>query len=134
MVPSSFRTSITIFPIFPPLFIFEDAEGFAGEIGTNFLRITSLSHLHRILTIEDVTPDLFSWDEALQIGDLEIGSVYVGGLAAGGQQTVTISGTIPSSLTGTFYMGAIADSGSSVLESNENNNSLADNQISISGQ
>jgi hypothetical protein len=58
VVPSSSRTSITIFPIFPPLFILEDAEGFAGEIGTNFLRITSLSHLPRILTIEDVTPDL----------------------------------------------------------------------------
>ena len=28
------------------------------------------------------------WDDAFQTGDLEIGNVYVSGLAAGGQQTL----------------------------------------------
>lgn len=71
------------------------------------------------------------WNDAFQTGDLEIGNIYVTGLAAGGQQTLTINCTIPSTLTGTFYLGAIADSRNNVVEANENNNSLAGSQITI---
>jgi len=64
-------------------------------------------------------------------GDLEVGMGYVTGLAAGGQQTLTINCTLPSILAGTYYLGAIADSRYNVFESNENNNSLAGGQITV---
>jgi uncharacterized repeat protein (TIGR01451 family) len=76
-------------------------------------------------------PVITPWDDAFQTGDLEIGAVYVAGLAASAQQTLTINCTVPSTLTGTFYLGAIADSRNNVKESNESNNSLAGGQITI---
>jgi subtilase family serine protease len=76
-------------------------------------------------------PVITPWDDAFETGDLEIGAAYVAGLAAGAQQTLTINCTIPSTLTGTYYLGAIADSRNGVAESNENNNSLAGGQITI---
>jgi hypothetical protein len=57
VVPSLSGTSITIFPVFPSVFVFEDAEGFVQEIWTTFLRITFLLQLRKVLTIEDATPD-----------------------------------------------------------------------------
>ena len=71
------------------------------------------------------------WDDGSQTGDLEVGSAYVTGLAAGSQQTLTINCQIPATLAGTFYLGAIADSRNNVVESNENNNSLAGGTITI---
>jgi subtilase family serine protease/subtilisin family serine protease len=72
------------------------------------------------------------WNEGSQSGDLEIGSIYVTDLGAGAQQALTINPTIPTALTGNFYLGAIADSRRNVSESNENNNSFcAASQISI---
>lgn len=71
------------------------------------------------------------WDDAFETGDLEVGTAYVTSLAAGGQQTLTINCTIPSTLAGTFYLGAIADSRNNVVEANENNNSLAGSRITI---
>jgi len=76
-------------------------------------------------------PVITPWDDAFETGDLEIGAAYVAGLAASAQQTLTINCTIPSTLTGTYYVGAIADSRNGVAESNENNNSLAGGQITI---
>ncbi len=73
----------------------------------------------------------FSIDSTITVGDTELGSVYVNNLGAGAQQTVTLNTTIPTSLNGSYYIGAIADSRSRVSESNENNNSLAGNQISV---
>ena len=70
MVPSLSGTSITIFPVFPPVFVFEDAEGFVQEIWTTFLRITSLLQLRKILTIEDVTPDPQFYSLSLLSSDL----------------------------------------------------------------
>jgi subtilase family serine protease len=80
-----------------------------------------------------LSPDsiITPWDDGLQMGDLEIGSVYVSALAAGAQQTLTINCTVPSTLAGTFYLGTIADSRNNVIESNESNNSLAGGRITI---
>jgi subtilase family serine protease len=72
-----------------------------------------------------------STDSSITTGDIEIRSAFVSSLAAGAQQTVTINGAVPVTLTGSYYIGAIADSRSNVAESNENNNSLAGNLISI---
>ena len=55
-----------------------------------------------------------------------------GGLAAGTQQTVNITGTISATQApGSYFLGGIADYANSVKESNETNNSLAGNQIDI---
>ncbi|OGP93795.1 MAG: hypothetical protein A2157_12395 [Deltaproteobacteria bacterium RBG_16_47_11] len=72
-----------------------------------------------------------SVDPTITMGDTELGSVYVNNLGGGVQQTVTLNTTIPTSLNGSYYIGAITDSRSSVAESNENNNSLVGNQISL---
>lgn len=77
-------------------------------------------------------PVITPWDDVYETGDLEIGSVYVPSLGAGAQQMLTISSTIPATLTGVYYLGAIVDSYNWVVESNENNNSLAGGQTSIS--
>jgi subtilase family serine protease len=73
----------------------------------------------------------FSIDSTIAMDDTQLGSVYVNNLGAGAQQTVTLNTTIPTSLNGSYYIGAIADGRSDVSESNENNNSLAGNQISV---
>ena len=71
------------------------------------------------------------WDDAFETGDLEVGTAYVTGLPAGSQQTLTINCTVPPTLAGTFYLGAIADSRNNVIESNESNNSLAGGRMTI---
>jgi len=76
-------------------------------------------------------PVITPWDDAFETGDLEVGTAYVAGLAAGGQQTFTINCTIPTTLAGIFYLGAIADSRNNVMESDENNNSLPGSKIAI---
>jgi len=74
----------------------------------------------------------FSTDSTITMEDIQLGSVYVNNLGAGVQKTVTLNTTIPTGLNGSYYVGAIADGRSDVAESNENNNSLVGNQISIS--
>jgi subtilase family serine protease len=62
---------------------------------------------------------------------LQIGSGYCSSISIGGEKIRTIYGTIPAHLTGTYYIGAIADSNKVVTESNENNNSLIGSKISV---
>ncbi|OGP74391.1 MAG: hypothetical protein A2V86_01520 [Deltaproteobacteria bacterium RBG_16_49_23] len=72
------------------------------------------------------------WDDGGG-GDIAIGQAYVNGLASGAEQVVIVNGTIPVNLTGSYYLGAIADGEKIVPESNENNNALHGNQIVIAG-
>lgn len=73
-----------------------------------------------------------STDSAIDTYDLPITTKYVGSLGTGEQRTLTLYATIPATLApGTYYFGVIADTGNRVAESNEGNNSLLGNQISI---
>ena len=73
-----------------------------------------------------------STDPTINTSDRAITTFYVSPLAAGAQRTYTAKPLIPTVLSpGNYYLGAIADTGKQVGESNENNNSLAGNQISI---
>jgi subtilisin family serine protease len=73
-----------------------------------------------------------STDPIINTSDRAITTFYVSPLAAGAQRTYTVKPVIPNILApGSYYLGAIADTGKQVGESNENNNSLAGNQISI---
>jgi hypothetical protein len=55
--------------------------------------------------------------------DVSIGTCAFGGLAAGTTTTLTCTGTVPdSTVAGLWYVKFHADSGSSVVESNESNN------------
>ena len=73
-----------------------------------------------------------SADPMINTSDRAITTFYVSPLAAGAQRTYTVKPVIPNTLApGSYYLGAIADTGKQVGESNENNNSLAGNQISI---
>ena len=54
--------------------------------------------------------------------DTKIGERYVSNLSAGASSGATSSLTLPSGVTGSYYVGAIVDATGSVSESNENNN------------
>ncbi len=73
-----------------------------------------------------------STDATITSADTYIGDATLNSLAAGAQQTVTISGTIPTSQAlGTYYLGVIANPWNEVQETDLTNNSLAGNQIAI---
>jgi len=66
-----------------------------------------------------------SSDSNITTGDTFLGQEYLSSLAAGGEQTFTTTITIPKNITGTYYIGAIADTKSKIAESDESNNSFA---------
>jgi uncharacterized repeat protein (TIGR01451 family) len=71
-------------------------------------------------------------DETINTYDRAITTFYVSPLPAGAQRTYTVKPLIPGTLApGIYYIGAIADTGNRVGESNESNNSLAGNKISF---
>jgi subtilase family serine protease len=75
-----------------------------------------------------------STDPTITTSDILIGSRYVSSLAAGASSAANTTITIPASVPGgTYYIGAIADYTNAVKESEESNNSLAGNQITILG-
>ncbi len=64
--------------------------------------------------------------------DIFLGDVFISSLSAGQSKTVTTSLTIPSNVNAaSYYFGAIADRKSMVTESNESNNALAGNRITV---
>jgi subtilase family serine protease len=75
-----------------------------------------------------------STDNVITTSDILIGGRGIDGLASGASSPADTTVTIPTSVApGTYYIGAIADSYNSVAESNEANNALAGNQITITG-
>jgi hypothetical protein len=75
-----------------------------------------------------------SVDQDITTGDLFLGRWSRQGLSAGSSRTSSRSLGIPTGLTpGTYYIGAVADYTGVVAESDETNNSLAGNTITIDG-
>lgn len=74
-----------------------------------------------------------STDTSITTSDTYIGGRSInGGLAQGRCSRVSTTVTIPATLSpGIYYIGAIADVGNNVTETNEANNSLAGNTITI---
>jgi len=73
-----------------------------------------------------------STDTAITTGDTLIGYQSIGSLAAGAESTSGTVVTIPAGMaSGRYYIGAIADYSNTVTESNETNNALAGNRITI---
>ncbi|MBI5073928.1 MAG: hypothetical protein HZB62_01970, partial [Nitrospirae bacterium] len=73
-----------------------------------------------------------STDANITTSDIYVGGYSRSGLLAGEEWTDTRSVQLPTNLaSGVYYIGAIADSAGVVQESNETNNSLAGNQITI---
>jgi subtilisin family serine protease len=73
-----------------------------------------------------------SADPTINTSDRAITTFYVSPLAPGVQRAYITKPIIPANLVpGIYYIGAIADTGNRVGESNENNNALAGNQITI---
>ena len=73
-----------------------------------------------------------STDATITSSDIKVADKAVTTLAAGGSQTVSVTYTLPTSLAaGKYYVGAIADSGNVVVESNETNNAKAGNQMTV---
>jgi subtilase family serine protease len=75
-----------------------------------------------------------STDATITTSDTYLGKRWVGGLAPGGTDTAETSLTIPATVVpGTWWVGAIADSGNVVVEPNENDNLRASGAVSIKG-
>jgi subtilase family serine protease len=73
-----------------------------------------------------------SADGQITTADTLLGRATLMSLGAGVEQTVSVTGTVPATLSGgTYFVGAIADSTNSVLESDEGNNSLAGNSVNV---
>jgi YD repeat-containing protein len=73
-----------------------------------------------------------SADSAITINDRLLGYAYVGGLGSGAEVNQDTSVTIPAdTVTGPYFLGAVADYTGTLLESNEANNALAGNPITI---
>lgn len=75
-----------------------------------------------------------STDASIAASDTVIGSRTVSSLVASGSSTATTTVTVPVGLTpGTYYVGAIADSANTIVESNESNNSILGTQLTVIG-
>ncbi len=72
-----------------------------------------------------------SADTTVTTADTYIGGRYVGGLASGGTSTATTALALPPNVSGTFSVGAIVDPDGGVAESDETNNALAGNTVTI---
>ncbi len=75
-----------------------------------------------------------SSDTTIDGSDIQVGNGYVGYFAAGTEQTVSANVLLPTSIavSGTYYIGAIADISTSVQdESDENNNAAVGNMIAV---
>ncbi len=73
-----------------------------------------------------------STDNVITTADTRVGTRSVTSLAAGANSSASTSVTIPPSLApGTYYWGAIADYAGVLSESNETNNALTGNTVSI---
>ena len=74
-----------------------------------------------------------SKDSSITTSDILIGQRYISSLSAGATDSTTNSFILPSDISGSYYVGAIADSTSIVAETNELNNiRVSSNTISIS--
>ena len=74
-----------------------------------------------------------STDVNISTSDVYLGQAYQSSLASGGQQEVSLTVTIPANLArGSYYIGALADRGSVVAETDETNNGVTGNLITIS--
>ena len=73
-----------------------------------------------------------STDVTIETTDIFLGAGMVEGLAAGASHSSTYSRMIPHVSDGTYYLGVIADYGNWISETNESNNSLTGDTISIS--
>lgn len=75
-----------------------------------------------------------STDSVITTSDNRIGTRYLPSLAAGASSTADTTITLPGNAGhGTYYLGAIADYSNQVQESDETNNALAGNQITVTG-
>ena len=73
-------------------------------------------------------------NSAITKNDLYLGQLVVPSLAAGAQQTLNFTPTIPIITFGNLYFGAMVDPYNQVSESNESNNSLAGKPTTIKFQ
>lgn len=74
-----------------------------------------------------------SSDTLITSTDVLVATAAVPALAGGASAIVSVPTSIPATLpTGTYTIGAIADAGNAIIETNENNNARAGNQITTS--
>lgn len=72
-----------------------------------------------------------SSDSTITTGDTFLSNEYLSSLAAGAEVSYTTSITLPGNVSGTYYIGAIADTRGKTTESDETNNTFAVGPVSI---
>lgn len=72
-----------------------------------------------------------STDSTITTGDTFLSHEYISSLAVGADESYTTSITLPSNISGTYYIGAIVDSKGAIAESDESNNSFAAGPVSV---
>lgn len=111
----------------------------SGTTGSNTTINVTTANSGTAAAVTSVTGVYLSTDATITSADSQLGSVNVAGLAASTSSASAPSVTLPVGLvTGTYYLGAIADSTSVVTEGNagntgESNNAKIGNAIQISG-
>jgi len=70
-------------------------------------------------------------DQSITFADRFLGSREVSALAAGASSTADVELTLPQGMTGTYYVGAIADANGRVAETNESDNTMVSASISV---
>ncbi len=124
---------ITITKLPPDLTITSVSGPVSGGTGQSITATVTVKNQGAALAGRFYVGLYLSSDATITTGDSRPGFVYMSnGLAAGAQQTLTITGTIPTTLaSGLYYLGAIADFSNLIIESTKTNNALAGNQITI---
>ncbi len=101
-------------------------------IGTS-IGITTTTKNQGLGSVSYSTTGIYlSTDQSITTSDIRIGTISVGSLAINQLRTATATLTLPSTLTpGEYYLGAIADYDNKRYESDENNNGLVGNGITV---
>lgn len=133
------KSATATFGGLPDLVVSAVSGAASGTTGGNTTVNVTTANLGTASAAAFVTGVYLSTDATITSTDTELGSVNVAGLAASASSASSHSVPLPAGLvTGTYYLGAIADATSGIVEGNvnstaENNNAKTGNTIQISG-
>lgn len=133
------RTVTAIFNGLPDLVTSAISGPTTGITGTSIAVNATTANTGTAAAVASSTVIYLSTDAAITAADMRLGTVNIGGLVVGASSPNALSVPLPSGLvTGTYYLGAIADATGSVTEGNasgtgESNNAKTGNVIQISG-
>ncbi len=130
---NNYFSTVSRIQVAPSDLIITSISGPPSAITGTAIRITNAVKNQEIGAVSGFYIGIYlSTDSIITTADNRIGTRYISGLTPGAINSVSSSLTILTNVApGTYYIGAIADYANSHKESNETNNSLAGNQITV---